>query len=872
MSLEISFTPNASAHPQNLTLQDGESIQVFSGESFQIQNPELVAQLVPQDKDLQIVCHDGTSFILKNFLEVDFTKEPSLELKDGASITWHDFVQQTEGIDHAFNVDDPNNPTLVFAPILVIAATAKSPEWSFAQVPISEEESPEITTQPQQFSQTTSSQPRGDPLAEDDSFSKATAQNIDDDGIKLASGDLGTPQSGGTTNTTSNTKTPEFIEIDVRKFLDISGDGINPSPVITGVVAGDDGTEIEIDDLTGIALIPSDILEDNTQLKIDIIVDDGNDTKNTTITVIESKDGGGETFHLILSQNQVSENQEGALIGKLDTDDAGRNHTYEYTLSKDSSDLFQITGNVLKLKDDVSIDYETHPESYPIRIVATDEIGHKIEQTIDIWPKDINEIASVSPIVTSNIEDIRVNFGPDDFDTAFEDEDNDYLEMVRIDTLPGNGTLSLEDDAVTIGQLIDYEQIEELSFQPNADWNGNTVFQWSGFDGSAWSAENSPVSISIEAANDAPVVSVKIGQQATSTDEVFAMSLPDGTFIDVDSGDTLSYSAELPSWLTIDPNTGALSGTPTDEHIGDQDITITATDGSGESASQTFRLSVENTNEGPTVSSSIADATTGEDDAFSLGVSGNFDDKDLGDELSYNATLDNGDGDNEIDGSKHDDDITSGSDDDTIDGGDGKDTINAGDGDAIIDGGKKDDTINAGDGDDTIDATDGYGTVDTGAGDDTITIDYEVSSGGGGSGSGTGSGSKSGSGGGSGSGGSFGMFEGGEGDDTLEFDRSNLEIDLTIIDSGSIQNIEQLDIDGSGSNNLRLNSDDVLNMTDSKNRLFIDGGIDDHVEISKDFQSDGTETVGGVDYHHYYDARTDSHLYINNNITDLNTF
>ncbi|MBT6769259.1 MAG: hypothetical protein HOA81_09730 [Opitutales bacterium] len=838
MSLEISFTPNSSAHPQNLTLQDGESIQVFSGESFQIQNPEIVAQLVPQDKDLQIVCHDGTSFILKNFLEVDFTKEPSLELNDGASITWHNFVQQTEGIDHAFNVDDPNNSTLVFAPLLVIAATAKSPEWSFAQVPISEEESPEITTQPQQFSQTTSSQPKGDPLAEDDSFSKATAQNIDDDGIKLASGDLGTPQSGGTANTASNTKTPEFIEIDVRKFLDISGDGINPSPVITGVVAGNDGTEIEIDDLTGIAKIPNDILEDNTQLKIDIIVDDGNDTKNTTITVIESKDGGGETFHLILSQNQVSENQEGALIGKLDTDDAGRNHTYEYTLSKDSSDLFQITGNVLKLKDGVSIDYETHPESYPIRIVATDETGHKIEQTIDIWPKDINEIAGVSPIVTSNIEDIRVNFDPDDFDTAFEDEDNDYLEMVRIDTLPGNGTLSLEDDAVTIGQLIDYEQIAELSFQPTADWNGNTVFQWSGFDGSAWSAENSPVSISIEAANDAPVVSVKIGQQATSTDEAFAMSLPDGTFIDVDSGDTLSYSAELPSWLTIDPSTGALSGTPTDEHIGDQDITITATDGSGESASQTFRLSVENTNDGPTVSSSIPDATTDKDDAFSLGVSGNFDDKDLGDELSYNATLDNGDGDNEIDGGKHNDDITS----------------------------------DSGDGDDTIDATDGYGTVDTGAGDDTITIDYGVSSGGGRSGSGTGSGSKSGSGGGSGSGGNFGMFDSGDGDDTLEFDRSNLEIDLTVLDSGGIQNIERLDIDGSGSNNLRLRSDDILDMTDSENRLFIDGGNDDHVEISKDFQSDGTETVGGVDYQHYYDAGTDSHLYINNNITDLDTF
>ena len=52
------------------------------------------------------------------------------------------------------------------------------------------------------------------------------------------------------------------------------------------------------------------------------------------------------------------------------------------------------------------------------------------------------------------------------------------------------------------------------------------------------------------------------------------------------------------------------------------------------------------------------------------------------------------------------------------------------------------------------------------------------------------------------------MFDSGDGDDTLEFDRSNLEIGLTVLDSGGIQNIERLDIDGSGSNNLRLRSDD----------------------------------------------------------------
>ena len=118
------------------------------------------------------------------------------------------------------------------------------------------------------------------------------------------------------------------------------------------------------------------------------------------------------------------------------------------------------------------------------------------------------------------------------------------------------------------------------------------------------------------------------------------------------------------------------------------------------------------------------------------------------------------------------------------------------------------------------------------------------------------------------------MFDGGDGEDILEFDGINLEIDLTVLDNGAIQNIEHINIDGSGSNNLRLSSDDVLDMTDGENKLFIDGGSDDHVEISDDFQNDGTihTSDDGVDYNHYYDAGTDSHLYINNNITDLDTF
>ncbi|MDE0767857.1 MAG: putative Ig domain-containing protein, partial [Opitutaceae bacterium] len=644
MNLEFSFKTNSSARPQNKTLQEGESIQVFSGESFQIQNPEIVARLVPQDKDLQIVCHDGTSFILKNFLEVDFATEPVLELQGGTPITRHDFLQQTEEIDQDFHIGDINNPTFAFAPLLVIAATAKSPEWSFAKMPLSEEESSETTVQNPQSPRSNSPQPKEKYAGYDDSsFSKATTQNIEEVGIKLAPNRSEDSQSDNIAEANANSVATDFIEIDILKFLDFNNEGIDPPLSITGTIVGDGGTEIEIDDSTGIAIIPKDIFKDDNSVNINIIVDDGIGTKNTTITITETKDGGGETFHLILSQNQVVENREGALIGKLDTDDAGRNHTYEYTLSKDSSNLFEIEGNVLKLKNDVSIDYEAHSESYIIRIVAIDETGHKIEQSMDVWPKDVNEIASLSSIDISTLEDVRVIFDPEDFDNAFEDEDNDYLETIRMDTLPENGTLSLGDNPVTIGQLIDYEQIEDLSFQPNPNWNEGTSFNWSGFDGSAWSAESSLVSISIEAVNDAPIVSVNIGQQLADIGEVLTMNLPEDAFIDIDNGDTLSYSSELPGWLNVDSETGTISGTPTDEHIGDQDITITATDASGKSTSQTFRLNIENINDAPTFTQ-ISNLETDEDASFKLEASDHFNDKDLeyGDTLNYTATLEDG--------------------------------------------------------------------------------------------------------------------------------------------------------------------------------------------------------------------------------------
>ncbi|MEZ5935207.1 MAG: LamG-like jellyroll fold domain-containing protein [Alphaproteobacteria bacterium] len=79
-------------------------------------------------------------------------------------------------------------------------------------------------------------------------------------------------------------------------------------------------------------------------------------------------------------------------------------------------------------------------------------------------------------------------------------------------------------------------------------------------------------------------------------------------FADADSihGDSLTFSAELsggtplPGWLSIDPASGVLSGTPDIGEVGiPYTLVVTATDDAGASVTSTFQLSVDSVNNAP---------------------------------------------------------------------------------------------------------------------------------------------------------------------------------------------------------------------------------------------------------------------------------
>jgi len=139
-------------------------------------------------------------------------------------------------------------------------------------------------------------------------------------------------------------------------------------------------------------------------------------------------------------------------------------------------------------------------------------------------------------------------------------------------------------------------------------------------------------------------VSVPIGSATTFTPPSNGLGIPTGAFTDADTADVLKYTATLesgaalPSWLTFNGLTKSFTGTPTNDHVGDLSIKITAIDPAGNTASDVFKLTVTNVNDAPQlVSGATTTATAVEFATASFDVAKAFKDIDVGDTLTYSA-------------------------------------------------------------------------------------------------------------------------------------------------------------------------------------------------------------------------------------------
>ncbi|HSD40081.1 MAG TPA: putative Ig domain-containing protein [Rhodocyclaceae bacterium] len=144
--------------------------------------------------------------------------------------------------------------------------------------------------------------------------------------------------------------------------------------------------------------------------------------------------------------------------------------------------------------------------------------------------------------------------------------------------------------------------------------------------------------------NSAPVLQQGLPAITAVADRALNFVVPADTFVDPDPDDVLTYSATLgdgaplPAWLSFDPITRVLSGTPEASDIGSVDLWIWATDSDGAEYGSNRPFSVALPNHAPILGTHLLDTHAAEDMQWSWTIPGSaFSDMDVGDVLTFSA-------------------------------------------------------------------------------------------------------------------------------------------------------------------------------------------------------------------------------------------
>lgn len=125
-----------------------------------------------------------------------------------------------------------------------------------------------------------------------------------------------------------------------------------------------------------------------------------------------------------------------------------------------------------------------------------------------------------------------------------------------------------------------------FTYTPDADYHGGDAFTYRATNG-ALSSNVATVSLTVTPVNDPPVITSTPVTSAT-VGQPYAY---DVNASDPDAGDTLAYAlVTAPSWMTINPASGLIGGTPT--AAGSLPVTVRASDTGGLFAEQSYSLVV----------------------------------------------------------------------------------------------------------------------------------------------------------------------------------------------------------------------------------------------------------------------------------------
>ncbi|KPA12548.1 Dystroglycan-type cadherin-like domain protein, partial [Candidatus Magnetomorum sp. HK-1] len=316
--------------------------------------------------------------------------------------------------------------------------------------------------------------------------------------------------------------------------------------------------------------------------------------------------------------------------------DQGDTLTYTATLDDDNSLPSWLTFNASS-RNFSGTPTNDNVGTISIKVTATDTSSASISDTFALTVNNTND----APTIANAISDQSVN---EDSALDFTFDSNTFNDVDSGDVLTYTATL---DDGNALPSWLSFTSTSRIfGGMPTNDHVGTILIKVTATDTSSASVSDI-FALTINNTNDAPTVANAISDQSVNEDSSLDFTFDANTFNDVDTGDVLTYTATLddgnalPSWLSFTSTSRTFGGTPTNDHVGTILIKVTATDTSSASVSDIFALTINNTNDAPTVANEISDQSVNEDSSLDFTFDTNtFNDVDTGDSLTYGATLD----------------------------------------------------------------------------------------------------------------------------------------------------------------------------------------------------------------------------------------
>lgn len=257
--------------------------------------------------------------------------------------------------------------------------------------------------------------------------------------------------------------------------------------------------------------------------------------------------------------------------------------------------------------------------SFYVKVTATDPEGASATDTFQVT---FTDVVNSAPVVANPIDRVAIVEG-----TVADGTVN----TTPIYTIPiGTGLDMFSDDidnssaltysAVIIGtpnvniDINDNANISDLSFNTTtreflSDGTlvaGKYIIDLTATDSGGKSTTTQFIIYVDDGLDDTISAVTPIPDQTWDGSGEHTFKIPSNAFTFDDAGDTVTYSAKLsngdslPSWLTLDPQTGVLSGNPPHNAAATYAIVITATESGGNpTATSEFTLNITNPNDAP---------------------------------------------------------------------------------------------------------------------------------------------------------------------------------------------------------------------------------------------------------------------------------